>query len=94
MDEQLAAMERKLKIGEAVYLVLFLASLAMIVVHSGTEIWALALGGAVLTRVLFNQPLRAKIQTARAERTRVQDRLIVTEQVESAVMDKIHSGRP
>lgn len=93
MEEQLESLQRKLKIGEAVYLVLFLASLAMIVVHSGTEIWALTLGGAVLTRVLYNQPLRARIQTAVTERNRVHDRVVVTEQVESAVLDRLQTHK-
>jgi hypothetical protein len=83
MEEQLASLQTKLKIGEAVYLLLFLASLAMLVVHSGTEIWGLTLGGAVMTRVLFNQPLRSKIQAYQIEMNRVHDRLLVNDQVES-----------
>ena len=90
MDENLSGLATKVKLAEGAYLVAFLASLGMIALHSDSTIWAITLGSAVAIRVLIKQPLQTKLAAAAAHRARVEDRLIVTEQVESHLEHKLH----
>ena len=89
MSEDVNGLKTKLRLAEGLYLVLFLSSLVMIVEHTVGSIWALTLGSAVLIRVMITQPLRAKYQEALTQKARVEDRLIVTEQVEASVRERL-----
>ena len=66
LDPQLAALKARIGFLQGLYLVLFMASLGMLLVNmtahrpvSWHVIWAVALGGAVVTR-LYRQSLVAK----------------------------------
>ena len=90
MDEELSGITTKVRLAEAAYLVFFVASLAMIVLHTNTLIWAITLGSAVMIRFLITQPLRSKLAAAASRKARVEDRIIVAEQVESHLENKLH----
>ncbi len=50
-EMQLASLKKKIDLLQKVYLGLFVGSLALIVVHRATLVWAVLLGSAVCTRL-------------------------------------------